>query len=304
MNLPDDASYERTRLAIPLSIDEVISIHYFEYTRNFSFAGEKHDFWEVIFADKGDLYITADERNLVLHAGEVFLHPPMQFHNVCTDRRTAPNAIVFSFSGNCDVLYAIADQVLTVTPAMRVALSAIVGEASEAFSTPLGDPYTKRLVRSADRAKFGAEQVIRNYMELFLLEMIRSGKSLPTTPILNHKAMADRSLSDMVAYFETHIGENLTFGQLCETARLSPTTIKNLFRQAFGCGAMEFFMQQKINRAKQYIREDCLNFTEIAEALGFSSIHYFSKVFKAKTGMAPSEYSRSVKALLEAGGKS
>ena len=45
------------------------------------------------------------------------------------------------------------------------------------------------------------------------------------------------------------------------------------------------------------IREDYYNFTQIADRLGFSSIHYFSRQFKRITGMTPSEYASSIKAL-------
>ena len=51
----------------------------------------------------------------------------------------------------------------------------------------------------------------------------------------------------------------------------------------------------KLKSAVTLIRERNLNFTEIAEVLGFSSVHYFSRLFKKKTGMTPSEYSSSVK---------
>ena len=49
--------------------------------------------------------------------------------------------------------------------------------------------------------------------------------------------------------------------------------------------------------AKQMIRENHYNFTQIADTLGFSSIHYFSRQFKRITGMTPSEYASSIKAL-------
>ncbi|HBG76970.1 MAG TPA: AraC family transcriptional regulator, partial [Clostridiales bacterium] len=41
--------------------------------------------------------------------------------------------------------------------------------------------------------------------------------------------------------------------------------------------------------------EERYNFTEVSEMLGFSTIHYFSNVFKKTTGMTPSEYICSVK---------
>ena len=55
--------------------------------------------------------------------------------------------------------------------------------------------------------------------------------------------------------------------------------------------------QRKIERAKQLIREERMNISQIAESLGFSSIHYFSRMFKKIEGMAPAEYGRSIKSL-------
>ena len=49
------------------------------------------------------------------------------------------------------------------------------------------------------------------------------------------------------------------------------------------------------------IREQNLNFTQIADCLGYASIHYFSRQFKKITGMTPSEYSLSIQMLAENG---
>ena len=42
------------------------------------------------------------------------------------------------------------------------------------------------------------------------------------------------------------------------------------------------------------ILEEKYPITEIAYKLGFSSIHYFSRKFKSRFGLAPSEFSQSV----------
>jgi len=55
---------------------------------------------------------------------------------------------------------------------------------------------------------------------------------------------------------------------------------------------IEYFTELKIIEAKKKISRSAGSFTEIAEGLGFSSLNYFSKVFRAKTGMTPTEYSR------------
>ena len=48
---------------------------------------------------------------------------------------------------------------------------------------------------------------------------------------------------------------------------------------------IEFFSRMKIDFAKQLIRENDMNFTQISDFLGYSSIHYFSRQFKKLSGM-------------------
>lgn len=43
------------------------------------------------------------------------------------------------------------------------------------------------------------------------------------------------------------------------------------------------------------IRENNLNFTEIAAALQYSTVHHFSRQFKEKFGITPTEYAQSVR---------
>ena len=49
-----------------------------------------------------------------------------------------------------------------------------------------------------------------------------------------------------------------------------------------------------IQAAKKMICDSSMSFTQIAERLGFGSVHYFSNLFKEKTGMTPSEYAKSL----------
>ena len=67
--------YVGTRLRDDITIDELFSMHYFEYTKGFAFEGESHDFWEFVYADKGEVIVTAGDRELTLSHGdsELFL---------------------------------------------------------------------------------------------------------------------------------------------------------------------------------------------------------------------------------------
>ena len=62
--------YIRTDLKKSLVIDGIYTIHYFEYTKDFAYSGELHNFWEVVYADKKSLVITAGAKELTLQVGQ------------------------------------------------------------------------------------------------------------------------------------------------------------------------------------------------------------------------------------------
>ena len=91
----------------------------------------------------------------------------------------------------------------------------------------------------------------------------------------------------------------VTFAEVSAYCSVSPTTMKNLFRKSVGCGTMEYLTELRVERAKELLLSGTLSCTDIAERCGFCSVHHFSRVFKDTTGMSPTEYVKSVKAMLE-----
>ncbi len=114
----------------------------------------------------------------------------------------------------------------------------------------------------------------------------------------SQKANRFRDDSDMVTKIKLYLSEQvsrpLTMEQVCTHFGIGQTSLTKKFRKETGQGVMEYFTDLKISEAKQKIRTSALSFTQIADALGFSSVNYFSKVFKAKVGITPTEYSKFV----------
>ena len=79
-------------------IEELFSLHYFEYMSTFSFPGESHDFWEFVCVDKGEVEIGAGPLTHTLRRGEIAFHYPGEFHWVKANGKIAPNLIVISFA--------------------------------------------------------------------------------------------------------------------------------------------------------------------------------------------------------------
>ena len=293
--------YKKTVLKKDFEISDVISVHYFEYTVDFAFSGELHDFWEFVYADKNELIITASNKEIVLPQGSMFLHKPMEFHNVRGNGTNAPNSVILSFSSPSKELYELAGKVTSCTSWEKTHLAGVIEEAVSAFASPLGDPYTESLIRRKDPV-FGCEQMIANHLEALFISLIRRKKDCPDDALFSEKETSRRRKDEMrlsliCEYMEANVEKDLTSADIQKQFFISESSLQKLFQHKVGRGAMQHFQRLKIDRAKEMIREKKYNFSEISERLAFSSIHYFSRRFKAITGMTPSEYASSVKSI-------
>jgi YesN/AraC family two-component response regulator len=115
------------------------------------------------------------------------------------------------------------------------------------------------------------------------------------TECVNPIHRRDELLVKISDYMRSNLSRNLTFDEISETFYMSKTRLKILFKETMGIGMMQYFNLMKIEEAKSIIREQAYNYTEIAERLGYSSIHYFSSRFKKATGMPPTEYARTMR---------
>lgn len=295
-------SYKSVYLQDTLSIHEIYSIHYFEYMCDFSFPGESHDFWEFLCVDKGEVNVLAGEKFHALKKGDIIFHKPNEFHDVNSNGLIAPNLVVMSFSCTSPVMSFFEEKVLQISEPERLLLAQIIQEAKYVFAGRMDDPYQEELILS-ESPRFAGEQLIRLYLEQLLIQLVRRYMVRPDQPlnpniVKSIKQKADGELfSQVQEYMEAHICETLTIEQLCRSNSIGRSQLQKLFRTRTGYGAIEYFSRMKVDLAKQMIRENHYNFTQIADALGFSSIHYFSRQFKRITGMTPSEYASSIKAL-------
>ncbi len=282
--------YIRTQLDKALVIDGIYTIHYFEYTKDFAYSGEYHNFWELVYADKKSVVITAGAKEMTLQAGQMYLHKPNEFHKIRCDGTSAANSVILSFDSESSALMSIAGAVITCTPNERKLMGNIISEATEAFSTPLGTPYISVLEKS-NSGKFGCEQMIQLYMEQLLILLIRGNMHTVTAK----KADSESLLLQICDYLERNVEKSLCFDDIQKKFNASASVIKRLFQNNMSCGIMEHFTRLKVDTAKQMIRENEYNFTEISERLGFNTPQYFTTVFRRVSGMSPSEYSYSVK---------
>ena len=271
--------YKSTVLRPSAVVHRVISIHYFEYMSDFSFPGESHDFWEFVCVDKGVIDVMAGEKRIPLKRGNIIFHQPGEFHNIITNGEVAPNLVVIGFECHSPCMKAFEGKILTVSETERELLARIIIEARNAFSGRMDDPYQEELVRNPSPLAFGAEQMIANYLEELIIHLYRRYFENPgqfktrRQPEVHIKSDA---YNRIIRYMEEHIGERLSLDTICRDTLTGRSQLQKIFREAHGCGVIDYFSSMKIDTAKQLIRDNHLNFTEISDRLGYTSVHYFS----------------------------
>ena len=300
-------AYYGVELHNSITVGKIFSIHYFEYMNNFSFAGEAHNFWEFVYVDKGEVEVTRGGSYSVLKKGDLIFHKPNEFHAVKANGKIAPNLVVVSFECNDDAMYFFNNRLLNIDETERNLLSNIIIEARHCFDCRLDDPYLQNMPLK-DSDTFGSQQMIRLYLEHFLIHLIRRYSNpivLSKKPQKTDLPTTTKSKSDteifrrIVDYLESHLTARLTIDQICKDNLIGRSQLQKIFKDHCNLGIIEYFSMLKINAAKELIRTNQLNFTQIAEHLGYTSIHYFSRQFKKVAGMTPSEYASSIKAMAE-----
>jgi AraC-like DNA-binding protein len=86
-----------------------------------------------------------------------------------------------------------------------------------------------------------------------------------------------------------NIGKDIDFKRYAEDNHLGYSYFRKMFKQYTGIAPVQYQLDLKIRRAREMLVSTDRTIKEIGYDLGFQSIHYFSRIFKKKTGMAPSE---------------
>jgi len=288
--------YESTPVPLLVDITSLISFHYFEYVKNFHGVGERHDFWEFVYIDYGEVEITANDQLHHASAGESFLHKPNEYHNIKSTGDFSSSFII-SFESGGEILHHLSGRILKLYGKEAVILERLFEQGKQIFQEPYDIFDQKKLVLRQEWAAAGP-QIMKSYLEMFFILLAHSTAGYENEVSLKGSSRAgteEKIVDQVIGIISDSVYQRITLDEICHHLSFSKSYILKVFKSKMGRSVMDYYNLIKIKEAKRLISESRYTYTEIAALLNYSSIHHFSKHFKKVTKMTPSGYQKSLK---------
>ncbi len=279
------------------NVEKLVTIFYMEFSKDFHYEGESHNYWELVYIDKGEMICTADKSSFILKSGEIAFHKPGEFHNLSGNSRVAPNGSIINFVCKSKEMKYFEGKIFKLSTEEKTLLSTLLDEGLSRYSMGKDSPHLKPRMKENENAPLGSSQMTKNLLEIFLIKLRRntdsfSKKSRQSFNIDGVDMPYD--LKAVIEYIEKNLYAKISVRDISDAIGKSESALKKMFASYIPNGVMHYYNQRKISEAKRLIREGKYNFTQIADMLHFDTPQYFSKCFKNFTNMTPSEYKSSI----------
>ena len=260
-----------------LRVGGIHTFFYQEKEQRFLFAGESHPMMELTYVDQGALHSVVEGQDILLKQGELVLYGANQWHMQYADIGVAPRFVTLTFDLVQGDLSHLLKRKLT---------------ASQQVVTLL-----QKMLQEQEKMDAYSNDVILAQMNLLLLYLLRSEMSPKVGKLQTSNAVHSENeiIRQAQQYISAHIREKLSVPLVARQVDVSPSYLTALFHKNLQISPGEYIRRTKLQESKQMIRENNLNFTEIAAALQYSTVHHFSRQFKEKFGITPTEYAKSVR---------
>ena len=272
------------------------SIYYFEFSKYFAHTPEKHNFWEMVYVDKGCVMAVTNGIGYVLEQGQVIFHEPNEVHAHISDNRVANKMLVISFTTDDRAMKFFNKKCFTLDKTSKTLLSLFLQEAQNALGK-VPDKYEDKSNLNFNLSPFGSTQLLQCYFTEFLIRLIRNGDNFSEHIYSNEvsRSIAGNSLTELIKeYMQENIYSDITLKDVCQNFMVGKSQLSKVFKENTGKSPMEYYHQLKIIESKKLIREEKYSISEISDKLGYSSIHIFSRAFKKAVGFSPTAYKKSI----------
>lgn len=146
----------------------------------------------------------------------------------------------------------------------------------------------RNILREMEKKNPGYEDICQAYTEILVIRLMRSlSFAAPAEP---QSRSASRQCAAVKRYIDQHFKEQLTLDLLAKEGHINKYYLSHIFRQEYGVPPMNYMIAKRVEESKYLLAETDLSLSQIAHLLGFSSLSYFSQVFRRLESISPKDY--------------
>ncbi len=253
------------------SVDVLWTARY-DYQPAWKLEVHEHDYFQIIYFLSGSGSFLLDGHEQPTTHGDLFLIKPHQLHGLT----------VGSVVKTLDIKFVVKDAHLQRT----------LLKTANHFA--VSDPAISHLFERIRQEGEGRGSLFRELCGAYLLELLILLLRQDRHPArVSHLAKVptgcptDTVSKRVLEFIQQHYAEDLHLEEIARALGVSDRRIRQKFQESVGIPPMRYLLQCRVEQAKELINYSDYALKEIAEQVGFKSIHHFTRVFSEIAGVSP-----------------
>jgi AraC-like DNA-binding protein/mannose-6-phosphate isomerase-like protein (cupin superfamily) len=245
----------------------------------------RHSFFEVCYVLSGEgIYLESDEE-YPLGPGTLFCSRPGKWHQIKSEAGLELYYVAFEVD-NARSSEETGNRYLQMMNLNKVVVP-LVDESVSAQTWRMLFTLCKQ-----DRTM--TKELIRSFAYALLVSFCSEfAEVVESEDLPEHQQISSYYLQRAKLFIEDNLSSSLSLSQLSDYLNISERHLSRLFAEKIGQTLSHYVQERRVRKSMELLLEKDWTISRIAQETGFESIHYFTRVFTRKIGVAPGKFRKS-----------
>jgi AraC family transcriptional regulator len=146
------------------------------------------------------------------------------------------------------------------------------------------------LLSELQQENLGGRLYIESLANVLAVHLLRQYAVAEPRLAIYEGGLSERQLLQVLEYINEHLNQDIKLADLAALLSMSQFHFSHLFKHSLGTSPHQYLLQQRVERAKQLLKQTDRSIMDVALECGFNSHSHLSKQFRQLTGMTPKAY--------------
>lgn len=256
---------------------EVLWTARYDYKPHTKLAEHEHGYFQMIYFVSGSGFFYLEEQKYYIKPGSLLLVKPRSIHSL------NPSSLVKTL----DLKFVVKDRWLR---GQLMRASKLHEE-----NDPGIPALFERIRDEGERQGHLYRELCNLFLNEVLLHYLRDDQPrerLCTSDRSDHHLSSDWIVQQATIFIREHHAQDCTLLQISRAVGKSDRYVRQHFKDVLGISPRRYLLQYRIKRAKNLIESSSYSFKEIADRVGFKTVHHFTRAFHEACGETPGAWRR------------